>query len=406
MKAGASVVVLLCCVSLCMANVIYISPFGSSRGDGTKGSPLSTLGDAITKATSNDVIVVQQGLYSGPGNKAVSLPSNKVNVTIMGESGPDQSIFWCEGSGSTALTVSGGGANIVGLQFASCSRGVYVAVSSINITNCIFSQNTDAGVYGDTRGYTSVLVSHCKFEGNTHAVKFDRSSGSIIGNITVEWSHIFGHTSNPSRGVTLRRFESVNIIRTHFTDLATSNAYGTAIFTDTGDVLIQFCNFTSNVGLEGGAIAAASETTIDNCYLHRNVANRGGGIRHTAGVLRLTNTELTHNVANKDYGGGVYSNANLNMQNVQIIHNVATKSGGGAYFDSSCAANARSVTFSHNNGTVAGGGFTCAGAAVNLFDSVVSDNVSDELSSTGWQCTGTCRIFKTNTRVINNTAEC
>ena len=78
---------------------------------------------------------------------------------------------------------------------------------------------------------------------------------------------------------------------------------GGAIFGD--DIQIDRGYFTGNEADNGGAIAA-NTIVISNSVLLANEALEFGGALYLTGQSNLTNVTITGNVANRDFGGGIY----------------------------------------------------------------------------------------------------
>ena len=142
-----------------------------------------------------------------------------------------------------------------------------------------------------------------------------------------------------------------------------------------------------NSFLIGGAIAFSGSSnttdslTLNNCYIHDNLADIGAGM-NTQGVetVNINSSTFANNVAG-DFGGAMgVSGANLNLNNSTISTNSAD--GGGGMYLSGTVLTARSSTIT-NNSANNGGGIEIfpAGASADMKNSILSGNVATVGSS-------------------------
>lgn len=123
---------------------------------------------------------------------------------------------------------------------------------------------------------------------------------------------------------------------------STTNGGGVS-FTGTGGTpRFESCEFNGNIASarEGGAIASSSTNGTLTCVACSFLTNEsrfsggGGAIRHSAGVLNLTNCVFSANVltaygAVDAKGGAIYSTATLSVVGCQFLGNRATVAGDG-----------------------------------------------------------------------------
>jgi hypothetical protein len=121
-----------------VANAIFVSPRGLAANDGSRGAPVRTIAQAVTRAQARGVrtILVAAGFYSGP----IDLPNG---YGVYGGYSPDD---WSRAAGNNAV-IEGGfdGTNLVGVRVRNVNLATVLDRVVINVGN-----NTLAGgsVYG------------------------------------------------------------------------------------------------------------------------------------------------------------------------------------------------------------------------------------------------------------------
>ena len=134
------------------ANLIYISPTGSSTGAGTYESPYDSVQTALNHASGKSEIIFLDGIYSGTSNNKLTIPSSKCNITFRAYEGANPTINLYDYS---CGWIFNGGSNYVidGITFTTKDSSYINAqpiystkVTNMSITNCNIihkgSQNT------------------------------------------------------------------------------------------------------------------------------------------------------------------------------------------------------------------------------------------------------------------------
>lgn len=121
-------------------------------------------------------------------------------------------------------------------------------------------------------------------------------------------------------------------------------------------------NIEGNVAATGGGgVASSGRNIVEACTLHDNQAlgggagtGDGGGLYHATGVITLTDTTITDNVAG-GLGGGAFIDGRVNANDIVVADNQADI-GGGIYIDVTLLGGSITTsTFTGNDATLTGG---------------------------------------------------
>jgi parallel beta-helix repeat protein/predicted outer membrane repeat protein len=305
---------LLSSISFSQIYVDITRPDNNGTGD-SWSTAYRDLQDALTNASSGDVIYVAQGTYypdEGTGqtdNNAASTFQMIDSVDIYGGyptgggtrdpsayatilSGDlDQSdtkntndsyhvVMGADSSTIDGFTITGGNARDPEFHGA----GMFNSSVSPTINNCIFTDNSSvfggAGMYNNN---SSPTISGCKFENNNA----QGSGGGIF---------ITSASSN------------IDITDCTFLNNQ-SNAHGGGINIEysSGTITLSDCIFQSNTTTSyGGGLRTSSDTKVERCTFNNNsttTGGNGGGI-YLGGDAEIVNCVFINNTANV-YGGGI-----------------------------------------------------------------------------------------------------
>ncbi len=256
-------------------------------------SAYPTIQAAVDAARDGDTVLIADGLYRGPGNRGI-LIDNKP-ITLRSEAGSATCIIDCQRqdrgfilsatqSPLRAAVVEGVTIRNGRPSGASSGGGVVMGTSS-TLRNCVI---TDCESY---RGGGVATGVGATIEGCTIA---DNQGGGIVA----------------GQGATIRD-----------------------------------CTITRNEGIEVGGIDAAHEVTIERCTVTYNQNNRkGGGVHVESGLVRIVDSHIAFNRAEKD-GGGIYSLSPLTLRRCVVEGNSTGGTGGGAVLH---RADASACTFIGN----------------------------------------------------------
>ena len=283
---------------------------GSSGLDTNDGYSWNTAKLTIQNATgtvsSNGVVTIADGVYSGFGNTNITINQN---MTIQGVS-------------QTGTVIDGSGTNWI----FNITSGVNVTFCNLTFTNATAYRGGAIYNHGDT------TVENCTFTNNT-ATNTDMiggSGGAICnfadeGNVTSTVTNCIFNFNNGYRGSAIMNYcEYSNhyVINTLTNCNFTNNTagYSGTVYNiaDNGGAVIctvNNCTFTNNTATgNGGAIAnfcrysGSITATVTNSTFNRNHASAGGVIAIWLfdGVVNFTATSSTFTNNTAQIGGVVY----------------------------------------------------------------------------------------------------
>ena len=225
-----------------------------------------TIQAAIMDANDGDEIILLEGVYSGPGNRDISLYGKSVSISSADPA--DGRVV-----DSTIIDPNGAQAD---------PHRAFVFDSGEN-ANCILDGITIVGGYAPVADVAGTAVS---------------AGGAILIN-----------ASSPA------------ITRCRFRDNRADA--GGAVFAFESDALFQSCLIIENTAAGGGGLYfAQGAPALNSCIIANNSADRdnGGGICLSATATAITNCTIAHNTA-AGYGGGIASYEPLPTINSSIIWN-------------------------------------------------------------------------------------
>ena len=230
----------------------------------------TTIKAGLVAAVDGDAVVIDDGTYTGNGNKSLVIAGKK--ILVMGQTSAQKTILDCQGNlrafnlndtGETAQTV------IANLTIQNCVAGAIRMNSDVTglwisptIVSCVFATNSNSETGGaiEALGNTNFSISLSNFHGNSTA-----SNGFAGGAIYVHGGSLAVHNT---------LFAS------------NSGREGGALCLDGGGVLnLTDTQFISNQGRTGGALYVGSSTlnALRSVSAQQGVfgrLRRGGRRRH------------------------------------------------------------------------------------------------------------------------------
>lgn len=297
-----------------------------------------TIQGALNAASDGDVVLVEDGTYTGPGNKYLDFMGKK--VWLRSRSGPAGCIIDCQAAGRgfyfgsnetgetivEGFTIQNGNAStdhggaiqcyfdssptIKDCILASNSTnyqggGIYCHTSSPIITGCTIMNNSASvdggGIYCE---YSSPTITNCVVTNNTAGAGSEQGGGGICCR---DDSHpaitgcIIKENSASLYGGGIYCDSNANPAISNCMILDNSADYGGGIYcNDSCAPAIAGCLITGNVSSNtGGGVRCwnNSHPTITNCTIVDNSAGTGGGICTNNSTPTVNNTILWDNTA-------------------------------------------------------------------------------------------------------------
>jgi parallel beta-helix repeat protein len=285
------------------AQTIYV---GSTR-------TYTTIQAGIDSAADGDTVIVDSGIYTGPGNRDIEITGK--SITVRSNTGPENCIIDCQGTDTELHR---------GFNFSN-NMDVNSVIDGFTVINGYVNYGS-AGIDCRNNQNSPLTISNCIIRNNT---AFGRGGG---GGISV--------------------LEGIYFINncTISDNTAGNFAYGGGgIYCNNSNFNISNCTISGNSAGEGGAIiSVSSNTNIKNCTISGNFAHNGGGIN-----IRYSNSDISNCVIRGNsadyYGGGIcFQGSNPDMKNCTISGNSAGNGGGGIYCKFS-TPNIKNCTISGNS---------------------------------------------------------
>lgn len=239
------------------ARTIYVDDDGPAN--------FNNIQAAIDDSNDGDKIVVNDGIYTGPGNYEIDFKGK--SIIVKSQNGPEFTIVDAQNKVCCFYFHSGEGVDSVleGFTITGGDRGLRCSHGAPTITNCIISGNRD----GIACYYRRPEITNCIISGNARdGIQCSRSS-PIVTNCNI--------TNNGGSGILF--------------------VYGRAEITD--------CIITGNN--YGGIYCVSSSPRITNCLIASNHNQwHGGGINsHERGDPTIRNCTITGN-SSVGSGGGIF----------------------------------------------------------------------------------------------------
>ena len=262
-------------------------------------------------------------------------------------------------------------------MYTSRTGGVVRANGFVNITNCVFNNNTQVNATSDSKGtviyyngksvesQSELTVKGCTFSSN----KAEATGGGTIFinqgvDVTVSNCEFTKNIAHGGGGAIYVSNGSVETSGCTFTGNSTySYANGGAIYVANGTYTDSGSTFSGNNGNHGGAVrldknitsASFTNSKFEGNYTHKATKNYNGGalnIQETTGEITITGVEFTSNIANYQ-GGAIYTAAtNLTISGCTFKGNANRVNDDGTLYISGASGNAvyatQALTFKSN----------------------------------------------------------
>ncbi|MFC1676787.1 right-handed parallel beta-helix repeat-containing protein [Planctomycetota bacterium] len=324
-------VIFVCLVFVGLANGDIITVDDDGPAD------FNNIQAAINDSNDGDIVEVQQGIYTGDGNRDIDFMGKAITIRGTEPNNPDvvaTTIIDCNGTEAephrgfyfhngedgnsvlAGLTITNGYAPVRIIDDYYEFRvggGIYCDDSSPTITNCRIIGNYAGGEGGGIGcEYSNSMITNCEISNNI---------GEWGGGIVCGWG-------------------SPIIVNCEIT--GNSGVYGGGIFYGSSNLTINNCRIIANSAVDngGGISYQNSNSVITNCEISNNLSNWGGGISSDNGNSIIVNCKINNNISRgsgwqwQGDGGGIHSSSNDGVyliSNSVISGNISWGQGGGIY---------------------------------------------------------------------------
>lgn len=278
--------------------ILRVLPDGSGE--------FATIDVAIAASVAGDIIELESGIYSGPGNRGLSFRGKAITIRSH-ELDPQSCILDCGGeSRAFAFRNEEGPASILqGITvrngFAGGQRGSGGAIlceemASPTILDCVFESNRASDSGGAVECYSggAARFHRCRFQGNSAQWM---GGGIDTGACPIIVSECLFVQNEAEWGGAMNGFGAWQVRASRFTENTglASDSMGGAV-ASWGAATFDGCVFDLNQAAAGGAIAVLFDASrIVRCTFAQNDAATGSAILLERGVLTVEKTIIAFN---------------------------------------------------------------------------------------------------------------
>jgi len=271
-------------------------------------------------------------------------------------------------------------------HFSLTNFGWYVAQDGHNASDCQTAATPCAAVFGvlgkaGFKAGDTVLVSKGTHTGTGDEVILLNENVRLLGG----WNGTFSRQSGTSiidgegsrRGITVNSGVTAIVEQFVIQNGSSQGVEGGGIRNDGGILTLSRSTVSGNMANSGGGIFNDGGTLILNSSVvsDNRASNDGGGILNS-GTLNLSSVTISENTAG-NWGGGICNWETANLESSTVSANTA--SNGGGVYNFLATAHLNNSNLSDNTATDDGGGIAnVADSTVVLNDSTISGNRADD----------------------------
>jgi predicted outer membrane repeat protein len=338
----------------------------------------AVIADAIVAASEGDSVLVDPGVYTGVGNRALDFGGK--SITLLGIGGAAMTVIDCEQAarGFYFHSAESGTAVLSGFTIrngaAAYGAGICCESASPTVVGCVIASNAaTAGGGGMQCSASSPVIAGCEFTENTAS-----SGGGLycisgarpqVSDCVFKQNSALGY-----HGGAVFCYDSAapSLVRCAFHS-NTAERNGGGVYCENSSPSFTLCEFRENeangsvTGFGGGAAyLTGSSPTFTDCGFYNNHAERGGGVncRWSSAPL-ISSAVFRANTATA--GGGVYCRelSSPRLEGV-LLESGSAVSGGGLYADNATPRMTDCIFLSN---TSTGTDLTHGGGGVHIFKS-------------------------------------
>ena len=203
-------------------------------------SEYATIQAAINAADNNDVVIIADGVYTGPGNQEMYFLGKA--ITVRSENGPSSCLVDCGGASAGFYFDNGETSNSL-LEGIAIKNASYYAISTVDssptITNCVITEYAGINCSGGSPSIIGCSLNNCYGQGG---IILSGCNGAYITNCSMT----NGGTGIFSTGSTA----DINGCVIKFNYAQSSyfgrNRYGGGIYWEGGSATIRNCDISNN----------------------------------------------------------------------------------------------------------------------------------------------------------------
>jgi hypothetical protein len=335
-------------LSLREAIAIVNSPtLPTDLSDQILGQISGTLHEAGTDTIRFDQDAVRAAITLGGRQLELTLPSDTATITIDG--------------GETGVTLDGNNASRV----LRVDRGAEATLEHLTVTHGV--STAGGGIFNDG----TVTMSDCTL---VHNISDEGGGIDNFGTMTVSSSTLDSNTSG-DLGAGIFNRGTLTLSDSTLSSNANANLGGGIL--NVGTLTVSRSIFTFNSAGIGGGIANGATLTVTDSVFESNTGVRGGALENHFGIATVSGSSFHANSAIGSIGsGGAIANlATLTVSNCTMTGNAARHEGGGIFNDGTMTVSDCTVT-----GSAAGGGLFVGSGDVVVQNSIVAQNVDNDVS--------------------------
>ena len=302
--------------------IVYVSPDGSDRNNGSAEAPVASIAKAIaiaTAETGSGQIVIKEGTYKGTDyliTKDLEIVGEG-DVVIDGE-GQGRLFYMSYGTDVAKFSLS----NVV-LTGAKYGYGaaVYSFAKETVLDNVTIVNNPGAGDLITTYGNLTIKDSEVSGHNGGDVIQTSGDATIIINNTLFKDNEVSASTSD--YGILYVSSGKANVIIENSKFYNNKARQGIVVGSTDANITVkgsEFINNTNTVSY-GGAIRAAAKLDVTESVFINNNAFRDGGAIYIgfSGDATITRSEFINNSAGSGYDGDAIYNGNKATVNYCIL---------------------------------------------------------------------------------------
>jgi len=316
-----------------------------------------TIQAGVDAAAVGDTVLLADGLYSGPGNRDVSIQTKC--ITVQSENGVYFCVLDCDGSDlepHRAFRVTGctGGSTLFrGLTIRNGyaangtpdneGGGIFISNSEVTVMDCIFSFNDS--INGNGGGLacadSNVSLVNCRFFKNN--ALFGGALGCLNSDLVVQGSSFMENNVSGGNGGAVEcvgsRLKMDDCTISGNTVLGTGSRGG-GLYCDTTEIIVSNSVISRNKAVDNGGglyVTGGSVSLVQVEFAGNRTSGNGGGAAmfDTDADILFSQFKLNASGTGETFGGGLYiSDSGLRITG-SLINSNSAGTGGGICLDNS-----------------------------------------------------------------------